>query len=204
MIAPQGVGLNEDDAARARRRCRRDAADARPAAADCARTTGAPQKPSVPAPATTARRSASAVCPAYFDKSIGVGSQRCGVRDRALEQQVAAVAARGRVDAKGDGIVLDGADREIEPRVVGHLDRKRRRFWRARGDRLAVDLFQTLPRDAGRSRRGTPCGTRGAPTRCRTSRRRWLVGLTNMCRSWRARQVHRRRQRHRLDFRCRA
>src|SRR5215510_14558875 len=53
--------------------------DGRGAAEVRVRITGAPQKPSVPAVGDESAHVSVNVCPAYFDKSIGVGSHRCAV-----------------------------------------------------------------------------------------------------------------------------
>src|SRR6187397_756148 len=53
--------------------------DARVGAIDRVRMTGEPQKPSVPAAGDASEHANVIVCPAYFDRSIAVGSQRCGV-----------------------------------------------------------------------------------------------------------------------------
>src|SRR5205809_7967294 len=53
--------------------------DARGDADERVRMTGAPQNPSVPAAGDASEQANVTVCPAYFVKSIAVGSQRCGV-----------------------------------------------------------------------------------------------------------------------------
>ena len=66
MVAAQGIGLNEDDAARAATRAlptRRPTCAARPR--DRVRTTGAPQKPSVPATGDDSAQASVSVCPRY-------------------------------------------------------------------------------------------------------------------------------------------
>src|SRR6185503_6034032 len=52
---------------------------ARAGAVDRVRMTGEPQNPSVPAAGDASVHASVTVCPAYFDRSIAVGSQRCGV-----------------------------------------------------------------------------------------------------------------------------
>src|SRR5262249_21388154 len=47
--------------------------------AEWTRTAGAPQNPSVPGDPATSEQASVTVCPAYFARSTGTGSHRCGV-----------------------------------------------------------------------------------------------------------------------------
>jgi hypothetical protein len=119
-------------------------------------------------------------------------------RDRVLEQHAVRAAAPRRGDTKRCRLVVDGSQREIEPRPLRDLDRERHRLARPADQRFAVHLTEPLPAHTRGNAREV-LASRNHPHRFDVERRAGRVGRPDYELS-RARHVQRSRARERVGL----